>query len=163
MLKVGGRCGVVIKNTFLSNTDNGSIGLRKQLLEDCNLHTILDMPKGTFQGAGVKTVVLFFEKGTPTKNIWYYQLDLDRNLGKKNALNEKDLEEFINLSETKKESGNSWSRNIDSINKDSWDLNVNNPNKVEEVENRTPKEIIAEIEELDSRTKKALQTIKELI
>src|SRR6185312_8296712 len=59
MLKAGGRAGIVIKNTFLSNTDNASISLRKQLLESCNLHTILDLPGGTFQGAGVKTVVLF--------------------------------------------------------------------------------------------------------
>jgi type I restriction enzyme M protein len=64
MLKAGGRAGVVIKNTFLSNTDNASVSLRKLLLESCNLHTVLDCPGGTFQGAGVKTVVLFFEKGS---------------------------------------------------------------------------------------------------
>jgi type I restriction enzyme M protein len=56
--------GVVIKNTFLSNTDNASVSLRKLLLENCNLHTMLDLPGGTFTGAGVKTVVLFFEKGS---------------------------------------------------------------------------------------------------
>lgn len=59
-LKAGGRAAVVIKNTFLSNTDNASVALRQHLLETCNLHTILDMPQGTFLGAGVKTVVLFF-------------------------------------------------------------------------------------------------------
>ncbi len=63
ILKAGGRGGVVIKNTFLSNTDNASVNLRKLLLESCNLYTVLDCPGGTFQGAGVKTVVLFFEKG----------------------------------------------------------------------------------------------------
>jgi len=68
MLKAGGRAGVVIKNTFLSNTDNASISLRKRLLESCNLHTVLDCPGGAFQGAGVKTVVLFFDKGSPTRN-----------------------------------------------------------------------------------------------
>lgn len=71
----GGRAGVVIKNTFLSNTDNASVSLRKMLLESCNLHTVLDCPGGTFQGAGVKTVVLFFEKGSKTRRIWYYTLD----------------------------------------------------------------------------------------
>lgn len=59
MLKAGGRGAVVIKNTFLSNTDNASVSLRKLLLESCNLHTVLDCPSGTFQGAGVKTVVFF--------------------------------------------------------------------------------------------------------
>jgi len=67
ILKAGGRGGVVIKNTFLSNTDNASVALRKLLLESCNFHTVLDCPGGTFQGAGVKTVVLFFEKGAPTR------------------------------------------------------------------------------------------------
>ena len=66
ILKAGGRAGIVIKNTFLSNTDNASVSLRKLLLESCNLHTVLDCPGGTFQGAGVKTVVLFFEKGSAT-------------------------------------------------------------------------------------------------
>ena len=64
----------MIKNTFLSNTDNASVSLRKLLLESCNLHTVLDCPGGTFQGAGVKTVVLFFDKGAPTKKTGYYQL-----------------------------------------------------------------------------------------
>ncbi len=64
-LKAGGRAAIVIKNTFLSNIDIASVALRKELLENCNLHTVLDMPGGTFQGAGVKTVVLFFEKGAP--------------------------------------------------------------------------------------------------
>src|ERR1700676_3424797 len=90
ILKAGGRAGVVIKNTFLSNTDNASVSLRKLLLDSCNLHTVLDCLKKTFVGAGVKTVVLFFEKGAPTRKIWYYQLDPGRNMGKTNSLNDKD-------------------------------------------------------------------------
>ncbi len=79
ILKAPGKAGIVIKNTFLSNADNASVSLRKLLLENCNLHTILDLPGGTFTGAGVKTVVLFFDKGTATRKIWYYQLNLKRN------------------------------------------------------------------------------------
>jgi type I restriction enzyme M protein len=90
-LKAGGRAAIVIKNTFLSNTDNASTSIRKLLLESCNLHTVLDMPGGTFQGAGVKTVVLFFEKGAPTRKVWFYQLKPGRNMGKTNALNDADL------------------------------------------------------------------------
>jgi type I restriction enzyme M protein len=163
ILKKGGRCGIVIKNTFLSNTDNASIALRKQLLEDCNLFAVLDLPGGAFLGAGVKTVVLFFEKGKPTENVWYYQLDPGRNMGKTNPLNEKDLSEFLELIKTKEESEKSWSVNLQDVNKETWDLTVNNPNKVEEVDNRTPQEIIAEIEELDAQASKALQAIKELL
>jgi len=162
-LKSGGRCGVVIKNTFLSNTDNASISLRKQLLEKCNVTAILDMPSGTFTGAGVKTVVLFFEKGKPTEKIWYYQLNVGRNMGKTNPLNERDLEDFIKTAETQAETDNSWLVDIADINTDTWDLTVNNPNRVEEVDNRTPQEIIAEIELLDAQAAEALQAIKELL
>ena len=109
ILKAGGRGGVVIKNTFLSNTDNASVSLRKLLLESCNLYTVLDCPGGTFQGAGVKTVVLFFEKGTPTRKIWYYQLDPGRNLGKTNPLNDDDMQEFVALQKTFADSPKSWS------------------------------------------------------
>jgi type I restriction enzyme M protein len=104
ILKAGGRAGVVIKNTFLSNTDNASVSLRKKLLEECNLHTVLDCPGGTFIGAGVKTVVLFFEKGAPTRKVWFYQLDPGRNMGKTNPLNDADLAEFIELQKTKADS-----------------------------------------------------------
>ena len=115
MLKAGGRAGVVIKNTFLSNTDNASVSLRKLLLESCNLHTVLDCPGGTFQGAGVKTVVLFFEKGAPTRKTWYYQLDPGRNMGKTNPLNDADLAEFIELEKTKTDTPKSWSVDAASI------------------------------------------------
>ena len=161
-LKVGGRCGVVIKNTFLTNPGS-AILLRKQLLEECNLFAILDLPKGTFLGSGVQTVALFFEKGKPTKKLWYYQLNVGRNMGKTNSLNENDLTDFIKLAKTRKLSDNSWSIDIEKINKDTWDLGVKNPNKVEEIDERTPAEIFTEIEELDKQSAEALQKIKELL
>jgi len=162
-LKVGGRCGVVIKNTFLSNTDNASITLRKQLLEECNLYAVLDLPGGAFLGTGVKTVVLFFEKGKPTQKLWYYQLNVGRNMGKTNPLNERDLEDFIKLEKTKKLSDNSWSINIDKINKETLDLGVQNPNVVEEIDERTPEQIIFEIEKLNKIASEKLKIIKKLL
>ena len=163
VMKSGGRCGVVIKNTFLSNVDNASIALRKQLLEECNLFAVLDLPQGSFIGTGVKTVVLFFEKGIPTEKVWYYQLDVGRSMGKKNPLNERDLADFVETSKTEQISENSWLIDIGTINKETWDLTVNNPNTVEEIDNRTPQEIIAEIEQLDVQAAEALQKIKELL
>ena len=162
-LKVGGRCGVVIKNTFLSNTDNASIALRKQLLEDCNLFAILDLPGGAFLGTGVKTVVLFFEKVKPTKKLWYYQLNVGRSMGKTNSINENDLEDFIKLAKTQKVSDNSWSIDIEKVDKDIYNLGVKNPNILEEADDRTPKEIISEIEELDKQSNDILKKIKELL
>lgn len=162
-LKVGGRAAVVIKNTFLSNTDNASIALRKQLLEECNLFAVLDLPGGAFLGTGVKTVVLFFKKGEPTKKIWNYQLNVGRNMGKTNPLNDNDLEDFINLEKKQNSSENSWSVDIDKINKDTLDLGVQNPNIIEVIDERTPEQIIFEIEELDNKSSEAIKKIKELI
>ena len=163
MLKAGGRAGIVIKNTFLSNTDNASVSLRKHLLENCNLHTILDLPQGVFSGAGVKTIVLFFDKGKSTRDVWYYQLNLDRNLGKTNPLSEKDLEEFVELQKTKGESDNSWIVNVNDLDSETYDLSVKNPNKKDDSVLREPKEIIEEIGELDKESAKILEKVRELI
>ena len=162
-LKAGGRAGVVIKNTFLSNTDNASISLRKQLLESCSLHTVLDLPGGVFAGAGVKTVVLFFEKGAPTKKVWFYHLNLDRNLGKTNPLNENDLAEFIELQKTKADSDNSWTLDVAGINTGTFDLSVKNPNNNDETVLREPKEILDEMKVLDNESKAVLKAIRELV
>jgi type I restriction enzyme M protein len=163
ILKAGGKAGIVIKNTFLSNTDNASIALRKLLLENCNLHTVLDLPGGTFTGAGVKTVVLFFEKGKPTQNVWFYQLNLERNLGKTNPLNEKDLADFVNLQKTFGESENSWSLAVKDIDQNTFDLSVKNPNKKEEAALRKPQAILEEMKALDEESAEILNSILELI
>ena len=163
MLKAGGRAAVVIKNTFLSNTDNASVLLRKLLLESCNLHTVLDCPGGTFQGAGVKTVVLFFEKGTPTRKVWYYQLDPGRNLGKTNPLNDADLAEFLELQKSKADSDKSWSVDAASIDTATYDLSVKNPNGGQEVAHRSPQDIMDEIAALDAESAEVLANIRALL
>ena len=162
-LKAGGRAGIVIKNTFLSNGDNAAVSLRKELLENCNLHTVLDMPSGTFQGAGVKTVVLFFEKGAPTRKIWFYKLDPGRNLGKTNPLNDDDLNDFVALQAKFKDSTNSWTVDANSIDKANYDLSVKNPHKADEAELRDPQEIIAEIAALDAESSEILAGIGRML
>lgn len=163
ILKAGGRAGIVIKNTFLSNTDHASVSLRKHLLETCNLHTILDMPAGTFLGAGVKTVVLFFQKGEPTKKTWYYQLEPGRNMGKNNPLNDKDLAEFVELQKTKPENEKFRFLKMEDIDPTTYDLSVKNPNAPEEAPLRSPAEILNEMKTLDAETNTILESIKELI
>lgn len=162
-MKAGGRGGIVIKNTFLSNTDNASISLRKLLLESCNLHTVLDCPSGTFQGAGVKTVVLFFEKGAPTRKIWFYQLEPGRTLGKTNPLSDDDLREFVALQKTFADSPKSWSLNAKEIDAATFDLSVKNPNGGNTVTHRSPQEIMAEIGALDVESVAILKSIEALV
>jgi type I restriction enzyme M protein len=169
MLKPGGRAAIVIKNTFLSNTDNAAIKLRKELLENCNLHTVLDCPGGTFLGAGVKTVVLFFTKGEPTLNTWFYELNVGRNMGKTNPLNDNDLAEFVELQKVtisnreKGETDKSWTLAISDIDHATYDLSVKNPNVEEAVPLREPKVIIDDIIALDKESEAILAKIQELL
>ncbi len=163
MLKAGGRAGVVIKNTFLSNTDNASVSLRQFLLENCDLHTVLDCPGGTFQGAGVKTIVLFFEKGMKTRKVWYYQLDPGRNLGKTNPLNDADLTEFVELQKTFADSPKSWSVDAKNIDQMTFDLSVKNPNGGEVIAHRSPAEIMDEITALAAASAAVLANIRGLV
>ena len=169
ILKPGGRAAIVIKNTFLSNTDNASVALRKELLENFNLHTVLDCPAKTFLGAGVKTVVLFFTKGEPTQKVWYYQLDPGRSLGKTNPLNDKDLAEFVELQKAamngkeSAETEKSWSIDVANIDPSTWDLSVKNANAPEAAALREPEEIIAEMIALDTESATILESIQEML
>lgn len=162
-LRAGGRGAVVIKNTFLSNTDNASIALRRELLEACELHTILDCPQGTFQGAGVKTVVLFFEKGAPTRDIWYYQLDPGRSMGKTNPLNDVDLAEFVALQKTRAIGLKSWIVNRADLDDATCDLSAKNPNAPEAAVLRSPEDIIADMLARDAETAEILESIRGML
>ena len=162
-LKAGGRGAVVIKNTFLSNTDNASVALRKELLESCNLHSVLDCPGGTFQGAGVKTVVLFFEKGSKTRKTWFYQLDPGRSMGKTNPLNDEDLAEFVALQADKADGDKSWTVAIADVDKATWDLSVKNPNAPEAEALRSPEQIIADMLARDAETAQILEEIRGML
>ncbi len=163
ILRAGGRGGIVIKNTFLSNTDNASVSLRKLLLESCNLHTVLDCPSGLYQGLATKDVVLFFEKGAPTRKVWFYQLDPGRNLGKTNPLNDDDLTDFITLQRSFADSPKSWSVDAASIDPTTFDLSTKNPNGGEAITHRSPQEIMDEIAALDAESAEVLETIRGLL
>ncbi len=162
-LRAGGVAAVVIKNTFLSNTDSASVAIRRELLESCNLHTILDMPSGTFQGAGVKTVVLFFEKGEPTRSIWYYRLDPGRTMGKTSALNDSDMADFVAQQASFADGANSWRIAADAIDPATCDLTVRNPNVPEAEALRRPQAILDEIAALDAESARMLARVRDLL
>lgn len=163
-LRVGGEAAIVIKNTFLTNEPSGATGsIRRQLLENFNLHTILDLPGGVFSATGstgVKTVVLFFRKGEPTKEIFYYQLNVGRSLGKTSPLNIHDMSDFINRYQNRSTSEKSWIMSIDSIDMTTLDLGVKNPNVPETKELNTPQEILDEITRIDSEISKILGEVE---
>ncbi|ABG31823.1 type I restriction endonuclease subunit M [Roseobacter denitrificans] len=160
-LRAGGRAAVVIKNTFLSNGD--AAALRRELLETCDLHTVLDCPAKVFQGAGVKTVVLFFEKGRKTRKTWYYALDPGRSLGKGSPLRDDELAEFLELQKTKADSPKSWTVAREDIDAETMDMSVKNPFAPEEAPLRSPEEIIEDMLARDKETAAILEDIRGML
>ena len=108
-------------------------------------------------------MVLFFEKGAPTRRTWYYQLNPGRNLGKTNPLNDDDLAEFVKLQKTFADSPKSWSVDVKSIDKATFDLPVKNPSGGEEIAHRSPREIMREIAALDVESAKVLKNVGALL
>jgi len=108
-------------------------------------------------------VVLFFDKGVSTEKVWFYQLNLARNLGKGQPLSETDLAEFVELQKMKTDSTNSWSIDVKNVDQNTFDLSVKNPNKNDEMVLREPKEILGEMNKLDSESNKILNNIKKII
>ena len=111
----------------------------------------------------MKTVVLFFEKGAPTRKVWFYQLDPGRNLGKTNPLNDDDLAEFVKLQKSFADSPKSWSVDAKTIDLATFDLSVKNPNGGEEIAHRSPKAIMEEIAALDAESAEVLGGIRRLL
>lgn len=111
----------------------------------------------------MKTVVLFFDKGAPTRKVWYYQLDPGRNMGKTNPLNDDDLTEFVKLQQKFAASDKSWNLSVNDINPKTFDLSVKNPNGGEDVLHRSPKDIMDEIATLDGESAEVLATIRGLL
>ena len=160
-LRPGGRAAIVIKNTFLTNGD--ATALRRELLERCDLHTVLDLPAKAFLGAGVKTVVLFFQKGAPTRSTWYYQLDPGRSLGKTNPLNDADVAEFVEMQRTRAEGPKSWTVRRADLDEATLDLGVRNPHAPEAAAERAPAEIIDAMLARDAETAGILRGLRAML
>ena len=108
-------------------------------------------------------MVLFFEKGAPTRKVWFYQLDPGRNLGKTNPLNDRDLEEFVELQKGFADSAKSWSLDVADVDPQTFDLSVKNPNAAQAAAQRSPQEIMEEITALDAESAAALGRIRGLL
>lgn len=120
-------------------------------------------PASSVQGAGVKTVVLFFEKEAKTRSVWYYQLDPGRSLGKTNPLNDADLAEFVALQSDKADSAQSSHVPVDGMDRETWDLSVKNPNAPEAEAMRSPEEIIDAMLARDAETAQLLEDVRGML
>jgi len=150
-VKRGGRVGIVVPEGILSNTTGPFVRVRKELLENYNVHTIISLPKGVFTASGktpVKTNLLFFDKTGPTEEIWYYEIQPPegmKNFTKTRPLRDEDWQDCYEKWQNRELSENSWIVKIDEIDKETYELTPRNPNKVKKKEYRPAGEILEDI------------------
>lgn len=159
----GGRAGIVVSEGFLFDKTTAFVQTRQKLLDECDLHCVVSLPYGVFAqtGAGVKTNLLFFNKGEPTERTWYYDLT-DIKVTKTQPLLLSHFDEFFELLPTRAESERSWTVTRAEIESRGYDLKAVNPNRVVEEDTRTPEELIAIIESANDEIRDAIAKLREL-
>jgi len=166
LLKQGGRAGIVLPDGSLTG-EGVKQRIRQRLLEECNLHTIIRLPNSVFQPyATVATNLLFFEKGKPTKDIWYYEHRMPEGVKSYNKTKPIRIEEFEPIKKwlkKKTESEISWKISIDTIIERGYDLDIKNPTKQEEAHEYTSKELMQMMEKSFSKSNSLLNKLKEAV
>jgi type I restriction enzyme M protein len=161
-LKPGGRCGIVLDEGVLFRTNETAfVQTKRKLLDDCNVYCIVSLPGGVFTaaGAGVKTNLIFFEKGKRTEKIWYYDLS-DIKVGKRNPFTLDKFDGFFKLLPERKKSARSWTVDRTALEQKNFDLKAVNPNRKTLEDTRTPEELIALIEDKQKEISRALKELK---
>jgi len=166
LLRDEGRCGIVLPDGFLFG-EGVKTRIKEKLLNEFNLHTIVRLPNGVFNPyTGIRTNLLFFEKGKPTKDIWYFEHPLPEgyktyNKGKPIQIKEFDLEkQWWNDRTNKKFERHCWKVSLEEIQKRKYNLDINNPNGKSEEENLRSKEILEKLEESFDESKRLIEKIK---
>ena len=165
-LKPTGRCGIVLDDGVLFRTNEiAYVQTKRKLLDDCNVWCVVSLPQGVFTSAGsqsVKTSILFFTKGNPTQQIWYYDLS-DIKVGKKNPLTLERFGDFFELLASRADSPRSWTVDRKTINAKNYDLKAMNPNAPDTSDQRTPEELLAIIDEKGREVEEALAPLRALL
>jgi type I restriction enzyme M protein len=163
LLKQGGRAGIVLPDGSLTG-DGIKQRVRQRLLEECNLHTIIRLPTSVFQPyATVSTNLLFFEKGKPTKDIWYYEHRLPEGVKAYSKTKPIRVEEFEPIKKwwkKKAESEICWKVSIDTIIKRGYDLDIKNPTQKEEAHEYSSTELIKMMDKSFSKSSSLLNQLK---
>lgn len=162
LLKVGGRAGVVFPDGTLF-ADGVGASIREHLLTECNVHTIVRLPQGVFNPyAGVNTNLVFFEKGQPTKEVWYYEMQLPAGLKqytKGKPITDSEFDAVKNWWKDRKENENAWRVGIEDIKAKNWNLDFKNPHQKEVEKELSSKELVERILEREEEIKKLLENI----
>ena len=166
LLKQGGRAGIVLPDGSLTG-DGVKQRVRQKLLEECNLHTIIRLPNSVFQPyATVATNLLFFTKGTPTKEVWYYEHRLPEGQKAYNKTKPIQAKEFNPIKKwwnDRKESDIAWKVDIQTIIDRNYDLDVKNPTKQEEVHEYSSVELMELLHTSFAKSNALLNQLKEAV
>jgi type I restriction enzyme M protein len=162
LLKPGGRCAIVLPDGCITG-DGYKERIREKLLTDCNLHTIVRLPQSTFHPATVSTNLLFFQKGTPTKEIWYWEHRLpegQKSYSKTKAIQFEEFAPLIEWWDNREETEVAWKVKVEDL-KHGFDLDVKNPHREEEEAEKTLPEIVKSLEKSFTKSRELLQQITE--
>jgi type I restriction enzyme M protein len=163
LLKDGGRCGLVLPDGFLFG-EGVATRIKEQLLEKCNLHTIVRLPNGVFAPyTGIKTNLLFFTKGKPTKEVWYFEHpypDGVKNYNKTKPINIKEFDLEKEWWNNREENQYVWRVSAEELKKRNYNFDIKNPNSSIEKSEYTSKELIELLGESFSQSNKLLNQIK---
>ncbi len=159
LLKNGGRAGLVLPDSILFG-DGVKERIKRTLLEQCNLHTIIRLPKSVFAPyTSIATNLLFFTKGSPTKNIWFYEHKLPPKVKAYNKTKPININEFDTLKSwwgneengfiSRVENENAWNLSIDEIKDLNFNLDVKNPNTFDNKLDQDPKILLDKFKSLE--------------
>jgi type I restriction enzyme M protein len=161
-LRQGGKAAIVVPEGVLFQTGSAFSQVKQALLEDFNLHTIVSLPAGVFLPySGVKTNIIFFERTGSTSDIWYYEVDPGYKLTKNKPINQKHMEEFLELYPKRSDNERSWTVKVDDI-KD-FDISAKNPNNQEDIEHLAPTELLEKIKDNDKSITSLMDEVAEII
>lgn len=159
-LKQNGRCGVILPDGFLFGTDNSKVAIKKKLLEECNLHTIIRLPGGVFAPyTSISTNILFFDKSGPTQETWYYEHQVGygtKTYSKTKPIRHNDFKNEREWWTNREENEVAWKVSIDEIIANNFNLDFKNPSKAQE-------EALLSSEEYVERLKEAIKESNDLV
>ena len=161
LLKPQGRCAIVLPDGCITG-DGYKERIREKLLTDCNLHTIVRLPQSTFHPATVSTNLLFFEKGTPTKEIWYYEHRLpkgQKSYSKTKAIQFGEFAPLIAWWNNREENDVAWKVRVEDL-KSGFDLDVKNPNSTIEVQEHTVEGLLAQLSKRQGKITALIQKLE---
>lgn len=165
LLKEGGRAGIVLPDGSLTG-EGVKQRVRQKLIEDCNVHTIVRLPQTVFAPyATVNTNLIFFEKGSKTKDIWYYEHSLPEGQKAYNKTRPIKYEEFEPLKkwwDNRIESEKAWKVPVQNLIDRNYDFDIKNPNKIEEELIFDAKDIISKLEISFEKSNILLKEIKDI-